>query len=67
MEIKELSHVIEAILFVAGEPVEVKELQRALEAHEMRLEGVFGELSTDAPNADSDRIFVVARRKRRTA
>lgn len=45
----------------------LEELQRALEAHEMRLEGVFGELSTDAPNADSDRIFVVARRKRRTA
>lgn len=34
METKELSHVIEAILFVAGEPVELKELQRALDCTE---------------------------------
>ncbi len=34
MDINELSHVIEAILFVAGEPVEVHELQRALDVTE---------------------------------
>lgn len=45
----------------------LEELQRALESHEMRLEGVFGELSTDAPDPDADRIFVVARRIKRSA
>lgn len=34
MDMNELAHVIEAILFVAGEPVEVHELQRALEVTE---------------------------------
>ncbi|MBQ4639221.1 MAG: SMC-Scp complex subunit ScpB [Clostridia bacterium] len=34
MDMNELAHVIEAILFVAGEPVEVHELQRALEITE---------------------------------
>ena len=34
MDTNELAHVIEAILFVAGEPVEVHELQRALEITE---------------------------------
>ena len=34
MDINELAHVIEAILFVAGEPVNVHELQRALEVTE---------------------------------
>ena len=34
MDTNELAHVIEAILFVAGEPVDVKELQRALEVSE---------------------------------
>lgn len=34
MDTNELSHVIEAILFVAGEPVEVHELQRALDVTE---------------------------------
>ena len=34
MDTNELGHVIEAILFVAGEPVDVKELQRALEVTE---------------------------------
>ena len=47
MEIKELSHVIEAILFVAGEPVEVKELQRALEATEMEVNAAVDMLDND--------------------
>nr|SIP63163.1 Segregation and condensation protein B [uncultured bacterium] len=34
MDTPELAHVIEAILFVAGEPVNVKDLQKALEATE---------------------------------
>lgn len=34
MDINELAHVIEAILFVAGEPVDVNELKRALEVTE---------------------------------
>ena len=34
MDTSELAHVIEAILFVAGEPVNIKDLQRALEATE---------------------------------
>lgn len=34
MDMNELAHVIEAILFVAGEPVEVHEMQRALEITE---------------------------------
>ena len=34
MDMNELAHVIEAILFVAGEPVEMHELQRALEITE---------------------------------
>ncbi len=34
MDMNELAHVIEAILFVAGEPVEVHELQRALDVTE---------------------------------
>ena len=34
MDTPELAHVIEAILFVAGEPVNVKDLQKALEAYE---------------------------------
>ena len=40
----------------------VEELQTALERNHMQLEAVFGELSTEKPTADSDRIFVVARR-----
>ena len=31
MDTPDLAHVIEAILFVAGEPVDVRELQKALE------------------------------------
>ncbi len=34
MDIPELAHVIEAILFVAGEPVNVKDVQRALDVTE---------------------------------
>ena len=34
MDTNELAHVIEAILFVAGEPVNLKDLQRALEVTE---------------------------------
>lgn len=34
MDIRELSHIMEAILFVAGEPVDKKELSRALEVTE---------------------------------
>ncbi|MBQ4048568.1 MAG: class I SAM-dependent methyltransferase [Clostridia bacterium] len=45
----------------------LEELQQTLERHEMRLEGVFGELSTEAPTADADRIFIVARRLARQA
>ncbi|MBR6525566.1 MAG: SMC-Scp complex subunit ScpB [Clostridia bacterium] len=47
MEIKELSHVIEAILFVAGEPVELKELQRALEATELEVNAAVDMLDND--------------------
>ena len=34
MDTNELAHVIEAILFVAGEPVNVKDVQRALDVTE---------------------------------
>ncbi len=34
MDTNELAHVIEAILFVAGEPVNLKDLQQALEVTE---------------------------------
>ena len=44
-----------------------QELKDALERHEMCLEAVFGELSFDAPSAESDRIFLVARRLPRNA
>ena len=35
MDVKELSHVIAAILFVAGEPVDVDEIRRALDVTEL--------------------------------
>lgn len=47
MEIKELSHIIEAILFVAGEPVEVRELQRALEVTEDEVHQAIMQLDND--------------------
>ena len=47
METKELSHVIEAILFVAGEPVEIRELQRALDVTE-------GEINAAVDMLDSE-------------
>ena len=47
MDIHELSHVIEAILFVAGEPVDVKEMQRALEATEDETRQAIDALESD--------------------
>lgn len=45
----------------------LEELRNTLEAHEMRLEGVFGEWSMEAPDSETDRIFVAARRIKRGA
>jgi len=47
MDIHELSHVIEAILFVAGEPVDVREMQRALEATEDETRQAIDALESD--------------------
>lgn len=47
MDIPELAHVIEAILFVAGEPVDVKELQRALEVTEAETAQAIDRLESD--------------------
>jgi len=47
MDIHELSHVIEAILFIAGEPVEIRELQRALEVTEMETQQAIDALDSD--------------------
>ena len=47
MDIPELAHVIEAILFVAGEPVDVKELQRALEVTETETAQAIDRLESD--------------------
>ncbi len=47
MDIPELAHVIEAILFVAGEPVNVKEIQRALEVTEDETRQAIDALDSD--------------------
>lgn len=47
MDIHELAHVIEAILFVAGEPVEIRELQRALDVTEMETQQAIDTLDSD--------------------
>ena len=47
MDIHELSHVIEAILFVAGEPVDKAELCRALEMDEASMEQAIDALDSD--------------------
>ncbi|MBR1584445.1 MAG: SMC-Scp complex subunit ScpB [Clostridia bacterium] len=47
MDTNELGHVIEAILFVAGEPVDVRELQRALEATEDEVRQAIDALESD--------------------
>lgn len=47
MDIHELAHVIEAILFVAGEPVDVREIQRALEVTELETAQAIDSLDSD--------------------
>lgn len=47
MDIPDLAHVIEAILFVAGEPVDVKELQRALDVTEIETAQAIDRLDSD--------------------
>lgn len=47
MDTLELAHVIEAILFVAGEPVDVRDLPKALEATEMETAQAIDRLESD--------------------
>ena len=47
MDIPELAHVIEAILFVAGEPVNVREIQRALDVTEDETRQAIDALESD--------------------
>ncbi len=47
MDIPELAHVIEAILFVAGEPVNVREIQRALDVTEDETRQAIDALDSD--------------------
>ena len=47
MDTPELAHVIEAILFVAGEPVDVNELKKALEVSEDEVYRAINELDSD--------------------
>ena len=47
MDIPELAHVIEAILFVAGEPVNVKDVQRALDVTEDEARQAIDALDSD--------------------
>ena len=47
MDIPELAHVIEAILFVAGEPVNVKDVQRALDVTEDETRQAIDALDSD--------------------
>ena len=47
MDTPELAHVIEAILFVAGEPVELNELRRALDVTEMETMQALDALESD--------------------
>ena len=47
MDTNELAHVIEAILFVAGEPVNVKDVQRALEVTEDETRQAIDALDSD--------------------
>ncbi len=47
MDIPDLAHVIEAILFVAGEPVDVKEMQRALDVTEEETLQAIDQLDSD--------------------
>ena len=47
MDIPELAHVIEAILFVAGEPVNMREIQRALDVTEDETRQAIDALDSD--------------------
>lgn len=47
MDTPELAHVIEAILFVAGEPVDVHELQRALDVTALETQQAIDALESD--------------------
>ena len=47
MQSNELSHIIEAILFVAGEPVALEDLQRALDVTEIELRAAVDALESD--------------------
>ena len=47
MDTNELAHVIEAILFVAGEPVNVKDMQRALDVTEDETRRAIDALDSD--------------------
>lgn len=47
MDTNELAHVIEAILFVAGEPVDIREMQRALEVTEDETRQAIDALDSD--------------------
>ena len=47
MDTNELAHVIEAILFVAGEPVNVKDMQRALDVTEDETRQAIDALDSD--------------------
>ena len=47
MDMNELAHVIEAILFVAGEPVNVKDVQRALDVTEDETRQAIDALDSD--------------------
>ena len=47
MDTNELAHVIEAILFVSGEPVDVREIQRALEVTELETMQAIDALDSD--------------------
>jgi len=47
MDTHELAHIIEAILFIAGEPVEIRELQRALDLTEAETHQAIDALDSD--------------------
>lgn len=47
MDIPDLAHVIEAVLFVAGEPVDVKEMQKALDVTELETMQAIDYLDSD--------------------
>lgn len=47
MQPNELSHIIEAILFVSGEPVHLKDLEKALEVSPLELSSAISDLESD--------------------